>query len=160
MKLGDGTETRSHEYLIVHSKNVPVFMQLEEHSWGLQQSAVRQQHNGIPRACIPRIIEQSICYRLISAVIYSLLCLANRAQSVNALIYSVPTISFISPRTDPVIRTKREKMFVWRVSSTCIYNLVSERRHNNSALLLHVTALMFLSQMASGDKATTERSCI
>jgi hypothetical protein len=32
MKLDGGTETCSHEYLIVRSKNAPVFMQLEAHS--------------------------------------------------------------------------------------------------------------------------------
>jgi hypothetical protein len=29
MKLDDGTETCSHEYVMLHSKNVPAFMQLD-----------------------------------------------------------------------------------------------------------------------------------
>jgi hypothetical protein len=29
MKLDDGTETCSHEYVMLHDKSVPVFMQLE-----------------------------------------------------------------------------------------------------------------------------------
>jgi hypothetical protein len=48
---------------------------------------------------------------------------------------------------------KREKMSVWRlkhsVSSMSIYNLTSERQHNNCVLLRQVTSVMLLYQVGS-----------